>query len=400
MTALETSPPQITAICSHRLAVWAAGLPGETDGQGKCVATRSHDGPEGGVAGSTVRHSILGRVGAIALPYPSLRRKAPAVALLPLPRLPLPAHSRAQTSRSARRWTAEPSVAGKGSRADATQRTPAGKPRDRPPELGRAASPRPRLEVRTGVAHTASSRARGGRPVRRRRRADMDALTVNEEVDVPFASKVRATYNGQDVGVMHACGHDAHVAMLMGAAEVLAGMRRDLPGTVKFIFQPAEEGAPPGERGGAELMIEEGALGDPKPAAIFGLHVFPYPAGEIRYRPGGTMASSNVLRIVVRGRQTHGAQPWAAWIQSSSPPDRPAANDHEPPVDNYHGTRHRTRCDQRRRPLKASRQRVMVGTIRAVIPPCSATFRSVRRTAESIALRAAPRQVTIDAGIR
>jgi amidohydrolase len=139
----------------------------------------------------------------------------------------------------------------------------------------------------------------------------MDALPVTEEVDLPFASKVRSTYNGQEVGVMHACGHDAHVAMLMGAAEVLAGMRRDLPGTVKFIFQPAEEGAPTGERGGAEVMIEEGALDDPKPAAIFGLHVFPYPTGEIRYRPGGAMASSDAMRIVVRGRQTHGALPWA-----------------------------------------------------------------------------------------
>jgi amidohydrolase len=142
-------------------------------------------------------------------------------------------------------------------------------------------------------------------------RADMDALPVTEEVDLPFASKVRATFNGQEVGVMHACGHDAHVAMLMGVAEVLAGMRRDLPGTVKFIFQPAEEGAPAGERGGAQVMIEEGVLENPKPGAIFGLHVFPYPAGEIRYRPGGTMASSDAFRVVVRGRQTHGAQPWA-----------------------------------------------------------------------------------------
>jgi len=169
------------------------------------------------------------------------------------------------------------------------------------------------LEVRTGVAHTGVVGVlRGGRPGPVvALRADMDALPVTEEVDVPFASKVRATYNGQEVGVMHACGHDAHVAMLMGAAEVLAGMRRDLPGTVTFIFQPAEEGAPAGERGGAELMIEEGALDNPKPSAIFGLHVFPYPAGEIRYRPGGIMASSDALRIVVRGRQTHGAQPWA-----------------------------------------------------------------------------------------
>jgi len=169
------------------------------------------------------------------------------------------------------------------------------------------------LEVRTGVAHTGVIGVlRGGKPGPVvALRADMDALPVTEEVDVPFASKVRATYNGQEVGVMHACGHDTHVAMLMGVAEVLAGMRNDLPGTVKFIFQPAEEGAPAGERGGAALMIEEGALDEPKPSAIFGLHVFPYPAGEIRYRPAGAMASSDVLRIVVRGRQTHGAQPWA-----------------------------------------------------------------------------------------
>ncbi len=169
------------------------------------------------------------------------------------------------------------------------------------------------IEVRTGMAHTGVVGVlRGGRPGPVvALRADMDALPVTEEVDVPFASKVRATYNGQDVGVMHACGHDAHVAMLMGVAEVLAGMRRDLPGTVKFIFQPAEEGAPAGEQGGAELMIAEGALDDPKPSAIFGLHVFPYPAGQIRYRPGGTMAAADALRIVVRGRQTHGALPWA-----------------------------------------------------------------------------------------
>ena len=169
------------------------------------------------------------------------------------------------------------------------------------------------LEVRTGVAHNGVVGVlRGGRPGPVvALRADMDALPVTEDVDVPFASKVRTTYNGQDVGVMHACGHDAHVAILMGVAEVLAGMRRDLPGTVKFIFQPAEEGVPSGEDGGAEMMIAEGALDNPKPGAIFGLHVFPYPAGEIMYRPRGTMAAADGLRIVVRGRQTHGAQPWS-----------------------------------------------------------------------------------------
>jgi len=169
------------------------------------------------------------------------------------------------------------------------------------------------LEVRTGVAHNGVVGVlRGGRPGPVvALRADMDALPVTEEVDVPFASKVRTQYNGQDVGVMHACGHDAHVAILMGVAEVLAGMRRDLPGTVKFIFQPAEEGVPSGEDGGAEMMIAEGALDNPKPGAIFGLHVFPYPAGELMYRPGAIMASADGLRIVVRGRQTHGAQPWS-----------------------------------------------------------------------------------------
>lgn len=169
------------------------------------------------------------------------------------------------------------------------------------------------LEVRTGVAHTGVVGVlRGGKPGPVvALRADMDALPVTEELDLPFASKVRATYNGQEVGVMHACGHDAHVAMLMGVAEVLAGMRKDLPGTVEFIFQPAEEGAPAGESGGAEMMIAEGVLDNPKPGAIFGLHVFPYPAGQIRYRAGGIMAGADALRIAVRGRQTHGALPWA-----------------------------------------------------------------------------------------
>src|SRR5687767_12102789 len=135
------------------------------------------------------------------------------------------------------------------------------------------------IEVTERVAHTGViGLLRGGKPGKVvALRADMDALPVTEQVDLPFASKVKTTYNGQEVGVMHACGHDTHVAMLMGAAEVLAGMRRDVPGTVKFIFQPAEEGAPTGERGGAEVMIEEGVLENPKPSAIFGLHVLPYP---------------------------------------------------------------------------------------------------------------------------
>ncbi len=168
------------------------------------------------------------------------------------------------------------------------------------------------LAVKTGVAHTGVVGVlRGGKAGPTvALRADMDALPVVEEVDVPFASKVRTTYNGREVGVMHACGHDAHVAILLGVAEVLAGMKQDLPGSVKFIFQPAEEGAPEGEHGGAGLMIREGVLENPKPDAIFGLHVYPYPLGTIAVRSGATMASSDGLQIVVHGRQTHGALPW------------------------------------------------------------------------------------------
>jgi amidohydrolase len=169
------------------------------------------------------------------------------------------------------------------------------------------------LEVTTDIAHTGVIGVlRGGRtgPVVALR-ADMDALPVTEEVDLPFRSKERTTYNGQEVGVMHACGHDAHVAMLMGAAEVLAGMKAQIPGTIRFIFQPAEEGVPSGETGGAGQMIREGALGEPQAGAIFGLHVFSrVPAGHLTYRPEGLMASSDNLRIVVYGRQTHGALPW------------------------------------------------------------------------------------------
>ena len=142
-------------------------------------------------------------------------------------------------------------------------------------------------------------------------RADMDALPVTEQVDLSFASKARAQWGGEEVGVMHACGHDCHVAILMAAAEVLAGMRAELKGAIKLIFQPAEEGLPEGERGGARVMVEEGALADPKPDVVFGLHVSSaMPAGLIGYRPGPTMASSDSFRIIVRGRQTHGAIPW------------------------------------------------------------------------------------------
>ena len=168
------------------------------------------------------------------------------------------------------------------------------------------------IEVRTGVAKTGVVGVlRGGKPGPVvALRADMDALPVAEEVDVPFKSTVRSNYNGQDVGVMHACGHDAHVAILMSVAEVLAGMKDQLPGTVKFIFQPAEEGAPAGEEGGAALMIKEGVLENPKVDAVFGLHVFPFDVGTMHYRPGALMASSDRFEIIVHGRQTHGALPW------------------------------------------------------------------------------------------
>lgn len=142
-------------------------------------------------------------------------------------------------------------------------------------------------------------------------RADMDALPVTEEVDLPFASKAKTTWMGREVGVMHACGHDAHVAILMAAAEVFATLRGDLPGTVKLIFQPAEEGPPPGEDGGALLMIREGALENPRPEAVFGLHVTSRGhTGTIAYRAGPMMAGADTFRISVQGRQTHGAMPW------------------------------------------------------------------------------------------
>lgn len=168
------------------------------------------------------------------------------------------------------------------------------------------------LDVKTGVAHTGVVGVlRGGRPGPVvALRADMDALPVTELVDLPFKSTVRSTWNGQDVGVMHACGHDNHVAILMGVAEALAGMKERLPGTVKFIFQPAEEGLPSGEEGGAGMMVREGVLENPAPTAIFGLHIWPAPVGTVTWRSGPTMAASDWLRIVVRGKQTHGAVPW------------------------------------------------------------------------------------------
>ncbi|HEV8260280.1 MAG TPA: amidohydrolase [Burkholderiales bacterium] len=169
------------------------------------------------------------------------------------------------------------------------------------------------LKVQTGVAHTGVvgllDTGHAGPVIALR--ADMDALPVTEEVDLPFASRTRTNFNGQEVGVMHACGHDCHVAILMGVAELLAGMKQRLAGSIKFIFQPAEEGPPPGEEGGAALMIRQGVLENPKPEVIFGLHVFAgVEAGMIAYRPGPTMASSDRIRVTVTGRQTHGALPW------------------------------------------------------------------------------------------
>jgi amidohydrolase len=168
------------------------------------------------------------------------------------------------------------------------------------------------MDVRTDIAKTGVVGVlRGGKPGGVvALRTDMDALPVAEQVDLPFKSTVRSTYAGQDVGVMHACGHDAHMAMMLGAATVLAGMRAELPGTVKFLFQPAEEGPPPGERGGAVLMIEGGALANPAPTAIFGLHVWPEEAGKLSFKPGAEMSMADGLNIVVKGKQTHGAQPW------------------------------------------------------------------------------------------
>lgn len=171
------------------------------------------------------------------------------------------------------------------------------------------------IEVQTGVARTGVVGVlKGGKPGPVvALRADIDGLPVTERTDVPFASKATTMYNGQEVGVMHACGHDTHIAMLMATAEVLAGMKNDLPGTVKFIFQPAEEGSPVGQIGGANLMVQEGVLEKgPKPEVIFGLHINSQTeVGKLKYKPGGTMASADIFRIKVKGKQVHGAYPWA-----------------------------------------------------------------------------------------
>ncbi|WP_332767942.1 amidohydrolase [Phenylobacterium sp.] len=175
------------------------------------------------------------------------------------------------------------------------------------------------FEVRTGVGKTGVvGILKGGKPGKVvALRADMDALPVAEQTGLAFASKVTAQYNGQTVPVMHACGHDSHVAILMGAAEVLAGMKDQIEGTVVFVFQPAEEGPPAGEEGGATLMVKEGVLKSPKVDAIFGLHAFPGPVGTIVWRPGPMMAASDRFEIQLKGRQAHGSMPWQGIDMSS-----------------------------------------------------------------------------------
>jgi amidohydrolase len=169
------------------------------------------------------------------------------------------------------------------------------------------------IEVQTGVAKTGVvGLLKGGKPGPVvALRADMDALPVAERGNLPFKSKVTAEYNGQTVPVMHACGHDSHVAMLMGAAEVLAGMKKDLAGTVKFIFQPAEEGPPVNEEGGAPLMVKEGVMDNPKVDAIFGIHINALiEVGKVSYKSGAFMAASDWFTIKIKGKQTHGSTPW------------------------------------------------------------------------------------------
>ncbi|MCC6836873.1 MAG: amidohydrolase [Cytophagales bacterium] len=169
------------------------------------------------------------------------------------------------------------------------------------------------LKVQTGVAHTGVvALLETGKPGPViALRADMDALPVTERNSLPFASKVKATFNGQETGVMHACGHDSHVAILMGVAEILVKNKADLKGTIKFIFQPAEEGAPVGEEGGASMMVKEGVLQNPKVETIFGLHISSVtPLGKLTYKPGGMMAASDNYSVRVLGKQAHGSTPW------------------------------------------------------------------------------------------
>jgi amidohydrolase len=169
------------------------------------------------------------------------------------------------------------------------------------------------LEVETGVAKTGVvAILKGGKPGPVvALRADIDGLPVPERVELPWASKAKGEFNGAEVPVMHACGHDTHIAILMGTAEVLSRVKGELAGTVKFIFQPAEEGAPKGEEGGAQLMVKEGVLKNPDVEVIFGLHISAGThVGNINYKPGGAMASANSFEIIIHGKQTHGSKPW------------------------------------------------------------------------------------------
>ncbi|MDL5048539.1 amidohydrolase [Oscillatoria amoena NRMC-F 0135] len=169
------------------------------------------------------------------------------------------------------------------------------------------------IEIKTGIAHTGVVGILKGTkpgPVIALR-ADMDALPVTERNSLPFASRERVVFNGQETGIMHACGHDTHVAILMATAEVLAQHKNELKGTIVFIFQPAEEGAPEGEEGGADLMVKEGVLDNPKVEVIFGLHISSVtPLGELAYRPGGLLAAADNYSIRVKGIQSHGSTPW------------------------------------------------------------------------------------------
>lgn len=170
------------------------------------------------------------------------------------------------------------------------------------------------IDVQTGVAKTGVvGILKGNKPGKVvALRADIDALPVTERNDLAFKSEVTTTFLGAETGVMHACGHDTHTAILMGVAEVLSKNKDKIKGTVKFIFQPAEEGPPPGEEGGAKLMVKEGVLDNPKVDAIFGLHInSATPAGTIRYKPGGTMAATERFVVKVKGKQSHGSQPWS-----------------------------------------------------------------------------------------
>jgi amidohydrolase len=252
------------------------------------------------------------------------------------------------------------------------------------------------LEVQTGVAkHGVVALLKGGRPgpvvaVR----ADIDALPVTEDTNLPFASKVRTTYLGQEVGVMHACGHDIHTAVQLGVATVLTAMKAELPGTVKFIFQPAEEGAPPGEEGGASLMVKEGVLQNPRPQAIFGLHAFSEMAvGDIGYSEGPALSAADTWEVKIIGRQAHGARPElsvdpivtaAQFVEALQTIRSRTFSGHEPAVVTI-GTIH---GGQRHNIIPA--EVTLTGTIR--------TFRSEMSTLAEARLRAILKGVTEAAG--